>query len=181
MDEIVLTEENEGSAKLYLGTVTSWFYQDKLAKIRLDGQDTEMTKRFKSACGELRSGSRVVVAKISGTYVVLGVIDSDAYVTNNISSVATPGTNVTLANDGSFARWGKVAMLRLRFTPTATWASGPKVVATLKSGYRPVIVANAQYWSGIGAYINTSGQVTVNGGASSTSAVYTVYSTFILA
>ena len=182
MDEdFVLPRENEGSAELYLGTVTSWYYQDKLATIRLDGQDTEMTKKFKSACGELHSGSRVVVAKMSGTYVVLGVIDSDAYITSNVSSVATADSGVTIESGGYFARWGKVAMLYLRFKPTTAWSTGPKVIATLKSGYRPAIPANAQYWSGVGAYINTSGQVTVNGGATSTSSIYTVYSTYILA
>ena len=181
MDEEVIIKDNDrGKAEFYLATVENWYPSTREAQITLDGDDARMTKRYKTACGSVSVGSRVVVMKMSGTYVVLGAINETTY-KRDISGVATAASGITLYSGGYVARWGKVAMLYLRFQVSETFSSTTKLIATLSEGWRPAIPADAQYWDGAGGFIDTSGRVYVYGNASSTSSYYTVYATYILA
>ena len=78
--------------EFYLGTVTAW-NNDTGVEIKLDGQSAAMTKRFKMMymCRPLRVGSRVVVMKQSGTYIVLGEIGNP----NSWKSIADLPSNAS--------------------------------------------------------------------------------------
>ncbi len=181
MDEdIIMKDDGLGKAEFYLATVTNVRTVTKEVQIQLDGDDSKMSKWYKVACGSVPVGSRVVVMKISGTYVVLGVINEEIY-TTDIQNVATAADGIVFRSGGYVARWGKVAMLHLRFGPSTAFSSQEKKIITLNEGWRPAIIANAQYWAGAGAYINKSGEVWVYGSASSTTGNYVVYATYILA
>ena len=69
---------NSSDAEFYLATVTA--YAPSGVKIQLDGQNQAMTKTYKMLrTGKpLAVGDRVVVMKISGTYVVLGTVNTPA-------------------------------------------------------------------------------------------------------
>lgn len=74
MDEEIV-QEGKSEAEFFLGTVKGWNSATGV-QIQLDGQDSPMTKRFKQMqmCRPLKAGSRVVVMKHSGTYIVLGEV-----------------------------------------------------------------------------------------------------------
>ena len=91
MDEMTV-QKNQNEAEFFLATVTS--YSSSGMKIRLDGQSEEMTKRYKLMYVKpVPEGARVVVMKISGTYVVLGEVKYPLY-KNTISDLATTTTSV---------------------------------------------------------------------------------------
>ena len=77
-EEIVVEEKRE--AEFFLGTVITWSNVEPNigVQIQLDGQDSPTTKRFKmmQMCRPLKLGSRVVVMKQSGTYIVLGEVSN---------------------------------------------------------------------------------------------------------
>ena len=182
MDEEILQQSGQGKAEFYLGTVTSWSWIDKAAKIRLDGQDAAMSKSYKTACGMVNPGDRVVVMKHSGTYIILGQLSNGAtYTTSDLSEIASAESDITLVSGTNFAQCGNVAMLYMRFTPKTAFTSQTKKVATLFQGRRPAIRADAQYWAGSGGYIEPDGSVYISGSASSTTGIYAIYSTFLLA
>lgn len=74
-EEIIKTEENK--TEFFLGKVTAWSNATGV-EVQLDGQDSPMTKRYKMMlmCRPLHTGTRVVVMKISGSYIVLGEISN---------------------------------------------------------------------------------------------------------
>lgn len=182
MDEETVNNEEQGKAEFYLGTVTSWSWADKTVKIRLDGQDTAMSKSYKTMCGMVNPGDRVIIMKHSGTYIVLGQLSNgETYTTDELSRIASAESDITLVSGTKYAQCGNIAMLYLRFTPTTAFTSQTKKIATLLQGRRPAIRADAQYWAGSGGYIEPDGSVYVNGSASSTTGIYAVYSTFVLA
>lgn len=78
MDEII-NQGKKSEVEFLLATVTS--YLSTGIKIRLDGQTEEMAKRYKmlQVGKPLKAGDRVVVMKMSGTYVVLGAVDNPKY------------------------------------------------------------------------------------------------------
>lgn len=92
MDEEVI-ESKQGEAEFYIGTVKSWSNATGVC-IQLDGQDAPMTKRYKMMlmCRPLKVGSRVVVMKQSGTYIVLGEIS----LPNSYKAITTLASNATL-------------------------------------------------------------------------------------
>lgn len=73
MDELAPFEKMT-DVEIYLATVTSCTTAG--ARIQLDGQDSAMTKLYKvlNTPRHLETGDRVVVLKISGTYVILGAV-----------------------------------------------------------------------------------------------------------
>lgn len=91
-EEIIQNEKSE--AEFFLGTVKAWSNAAGV-QVQLDGQDSPMTKRYKMMlmCRPLRVGSRVVVMKHSGTYIVLGEISNP----NSYKEIATLETGATLA------------------------------------------------------------------------------------
>lgn len=91
MDEFIQHDGN-GDVEFFLGTVTS--YATTGVGVRLDGQNAAMTKKYKMLrTGKpLVSGDRVVIMKMSGTYVVLGAVDapvSKTYITDLATSAST--------------------------------------------------------------------------------------------
>lgn len=68
-----MAENLEGRSELLLATVGS--SSTAGATLIFDGTDTPTTKRYKRATNQgLSSGTRVLVAKISGTYIILAKI-----------------------------------------------------------------------------------------------------------
>ena len=101
MDELMNPEKetSEGhSAEFYLGTVGSWSNAEGV-EITLDGQSAPMTKRYKMMlmCRPLKRGSRVVVMKQSGTYIVLGEV-SLPNSWKSISDLSTGASTSTIAS-----------------------------------------------------------------------------------
>lgn len=72
-----LVEESEGGqkseAEFFLGTVKTWSSNNGV-QITLDGESEPMQKRYKMlyVCRPLPVGARVLVMKMSGTFIVLG-------------------------------------------------------------------------------------------------------------
>ena len=67
-----MDDQNKNTAELYLATVVSYSSSTGV-KIRLDGEETGMEKSYKRLYGTSYSaGQRVLVAKMSGTYVIIG-------------------------------------------------------------------------------------------------------------
>lgn len=67
-----MDDQNKNTAELYLATVVSYSSSTGV-KIRLDGEETGMEKSYKRLYGTSYSaGQRVLVAKMSGTYIVIG-------------------------------------------------------------------------------------------------------------
>ena len=90
-----------GQAEFYLGSVIGWNESDGV-KIQLDGQDEPMTKRYKQMlmCRPLKVGSRVVVMKQSGTYIVLGEVSKPLpyYHPSDLNSSATLADVISRCN-----------------------------------------------------------------------------------
>lgn len=78
MDDLFIKEQTAGAqpgrAELLLATVGNYNSSTGTTLI-FDGADTATTKRYKRVgSASLSAGSRVLVAKISGTYLILGRI-----------------------------------------------------------------------------------------------------------
>ena len=74
MDEWDRKEQTQNGAEFFLATVVS-YSSTAGVKIRLDGQDEAMSKLYKRLYGTTYSaGQRVLVIKLSGTYIVIGRI-----------------------------------------------------------------------------------------------------------
>lgn len=78
MDDLFITEQTAGAqpgrAELLLATVGNYNSSTGTTLI-FDGADTATTKRYKRVgSASLSAGNRVLVAKISGTYLILGRI-----------------------------------------------------------------------------------------------------------
>lgn len=75
-EELIVEEPKQGQAEFYLATVSGGTAGEGI-KIILDGQDSAMAKPYKilvTGKSPPRSGERVLVVKISGTYIVLGAV-----------------------------------------------------------------------------------------------------------
>lgn len=80
MDEFV-KEENNGQAEFYLATMTGGTKDEGLT-FTIDGQSSSTTKKYKlllTGKEPPRTGDRILVMKISGTYIVLGKIGMPGY------------------------------------------------------------------------------------------------------
>lgn len=68
-------DENNNEAEFYIGTLVSWSNSTGNV-LRLDGQTDNMQKPYKMlrTPRPIHSGSRVLIMKHSGTYIVLGEI-----------------------------------------------------------------------------------------------------------
>ena len=107
MDEEII-QNKKSEAEFFLGTVKAWSNAAGV-QVQLDGQDSPMTKRYKMMlmCRPLRVGSRVVVMKHSGTYIVLGEISNpNSY--REISTLASDAALVTtVAKVNEIINWMK--------------------------------------------------------------------------
>lgn len=105
MDEY-LDQEQAGAApaesELLLATVKSWSRVDGVI-IQLDGDDQPLQKAYKQimAARTLVAGSRVVVLKTSGTYIVLGQIGLPfgVYRPTKLASGATTAQIISKINE----------------------------------------------------------------------------------
>lgn len=100
-DTVPENKDQTGQAEFYLGTVTGWNTSTGV-KVKLDGHDQAMQKGYKmmQVCRPLRIGSRVVLMKQSGTYIVLGEVSSPTayYHPSNLSTSATLADVITRCN-----------------------------------------------------------------------------------
>lgn len=81
MDELETLNGIGRQAEFYLATVTSGNMGEGLT-IKIDGQETGSTKKYKillTGREPPRPGDRVLVMKISGSYIVLGKIGAPGY------------------------------------------------------------------------------------------------------
>jgi hypothetical protein len=103
LDELIksLDKQDNGITELYLGTCITWNSETGVT-IRLDGQDEPMQKKFKlmNVSRMPKVGERVIVAKMSGTYIVLGSIMNPIpiYRPADLPSTATLATVITKVN-----------------------------------------------------------------------------------
>lgn len=82
MADLVGKETTAGRAsqpvELRLATVEAYnsYYEPKGVSVIFDGEETPTTKRFMRLATDtsLSKGNRVLVAKVSGTYIVLGKV-----------------------------------------------------------------------------------------------------------
>lgn len=170
MDELLKDETTGGEAEFFLATVTE-YNSSRGAKIRLDGQDTAMSKYYKIICGAVNAGDRVVVMKHAGTFIVLGAIGG--------SHVVTDPTEVFTMSSGFecswvyYAEWGKIAMVSASFkvidaVTTTDWTTW----ATLTAGKRPPSRVVAGFTRTSYCTIERNGEIQV----SSTVSANTAYS-----
>lgn len=74
MNQIILHQEQTKEDPLLLGTVVA-YDTTKGVRIQLDGEETAGAKYYRSRKGLIAAvGDRVVLAPISGSYVVLGTV-----------------------------------------------------------------------------------------------------------
>lgn len=96
MDQIDFLPAQDGAEPLLLGTVAA-FNTEKGARIQLDADDSAGEKYYKTRKGlTLAVGDRVVLAPISGSYVILGAVGLPAR-RYNMNQCPT-GSNATAAN-----------------------------------------------------------------------------------
>lgn len=81
MDELEVLSGIGSQAEFYLATMTGGTTGEGLT-IKIDGQDAGSTKKYKillTGREPPRTGDRVLVMKISGSYIVLGKIGAPGY------------------------------------------------------------------------------------------------------
>lgn len=196
-DNVFLTNEDiiTPSSELSLATVISSNSTNGTVYIQFDGMTGSSGKAYKalSSAFPLEVGSRVVVMKQSGTYVVLGKISgasvfpismggsgqSQVDSTSVISDIATAGANITLSF-AYYSQWGKIAMIEINATATANISSG-SVIFTLVSGKRPALESSAQVWlsTSLTSVIRQNGEVLLGGNLSSGNAA-TILASYLL-
>ena len=188
MDELILEAQAAGSgnhnAEFYLATVVT--NSGGKVKIKLDGQDTAMTKYFNSMCGALAADTRVVVMKQSGTYVVLGPVsnaDMTTYAENTASNIITLESGFTAASCW-YVQSGKIAMLFMNINVTsAISGTGSHLLGHMKPGKRPRVgTFLLSYSHSYPGYINPDPNGDVNfTGSMAVGNNYYMYATYILA
>lgn len=171
MDELLKDETTGGEAEFFLATVTE-YNSSRGAKIRLDGQDTAMSKYYKIICGAVSAGDRVVVMKHAGTFIVLGAIGSGSHVVTDPTEVFTMSSGFE-CSWVYYAEWGKIAMVSASFkvidaVTTTNWTTW----ATLTAGKRPPSRVVASFTRTSYCTIERNGEIQV----SSTVSANTAYS-----
>lgn len=191
-------ENQTQQAQFFLATVDS--VSSTGLTIIPDWQTTATQKRCKtmaSAYPNPAVGDRVVVMKMSGTYVVLGALtagevesilpiskggtgQSGIYKTNDASEILVANSGFTVVT-AEYAQYGKVAMLRCQVTPDSAHTTASMLTpATLVSGKRPVYQAMMGMYNTDVGYISTNGDLNVYGTMSLTTGRYGLYSTYLL-
>lgn len=187
MDEVLRQKEDAGGqAEFYLGTVVAWSNSTGV-QIRLDGQDSAMTKRYKMLLMSQpppKVGARVVVMKQAGTYIVLGEIgkpNADEFYSTTLSDFLT-ASEAFNTTGGSIVISGRVATIYVngKWTRSESSTSAETTVFTLKSGYRPRITTAARAWRNANAILYYSGEMKFTG-AFTENAGATFMATYIIA
>lgn len=107
-----------------------------------DGQSTASQKKYKNInnMDQYAVNDRVVVMKLSGTYIILGKLSATAYPvykTTTASDIISAGTGFSIVT-AAYYRYGRMGMLYIQAKATAassdnTW----KTLGTLVSGKSP--------------------------------------------
>jgi len=98
--------------------------------------------------------------------------------TSTKSEIADEGANISFAANG-FSAWGKLAQIQLGFTPSANLSAG-NIIATIKSGKRPVRSVYTLDSTGGRVEIQSNGNVIVRHAVSSGTTFY-IYTPYLLA
>ena len=186
---LFLAESGEASrSELELATVGA-VYSDGVSIIP-DGQSSASQKHYTALTTghALAAGDRIVVVKMSGSYIVLGRIRADSgdpgvSLVTTASEIVTAGTGWSI-DSASFARWGHIAMLRIDMHTTQAMTTTPEtVLATVVSGKRPKITAPCQVGFATDriAIIQTNGNLQMNGYTLASGVSYTFMSVYLLA
>lgn len=187
MDEVLRQQaDSGGQAEFYLGTVTAWSNAAGV-QIRLDGQDSAMTKRYKMILMSQpppKVGTRVVVMKQSGTYIVLGEIgkpNADEYYSSTPSDFLTT-TEVYNVTGGNIVISGRVASIYVNgnWTRSESSTSAETTAFTLKQGFRPRLTTAARAWRSAAAILYYSGDMKISGTFSANGGA-TFLATYIIA
>ena len=186
MDEFLLEKETgaggaDHSAEFYLATVVT--NNSGKVKIKLDGQDSAMTKYFNSMCGPIAADTRVIVMKQSGTYVVLGPVanpDMTTFGISNASDIITLESGFTAASCW-YVQYGKVAMLFMNIN-VSTAITGTGAHGNTSQGRQRVGTFLLSYSHSYPGYINPgpNGDVWFTGSMAVGNNYY-MYATYILA
>lgn len=188
MDEFI-TEARAGqsinNAEFYLATVTAWDNSTGV-QIQLDGESAAMTKPYKMvlACMPPAVNDRVVVMKLSGTYVILGKIgkpNADVYFSSTFSDFAEASADFTVTG-ANLVISGRVASLWIGGTwnKTVSSSSTETVAFTLKNGFRPRVTSLARAWRNPNAILSWNGNMIYTGTFNQGDG-FTFLATFIIA
>ena len=143
------------SAEFMLATLTNVYMSLGTAKIQIDGMTSENAKTYRVLANAwpLSAGDRVVVLKMSGTYLILGKISNTgaSALPIGLGGSGQTGTTFTSTNDdiataetgwtissAVYSQWGKVAMVNISAKTTASVSTGAlNPIAKLISGKLP--------------------------------------------
>ena len=187
MDEVLRQQaDSGGQAEFYLGTVVAWSNAAGV-RIRLDGQDSAMTKHYKMILMSQpppKVGARVVVMKQSGTYIVLGEIgnpNADEYYSSVPSNFLTSSEAFNVSN-GNIVISGRVASIYVHgeWTRAESSTSAETTAFTMKQGFRPLLTSAARAWRNANAILYYSGDMKYTGTFSENSG-FTFLATYIIA
>ena len=143
MDEILLPSGigEIDRTEFLLATVAS--LSNSGITLVFDGQTDATQKAYRniSNMDPYVVGDRVVVMKLSGTYVILGSLKTSAYPvwrTTSVSDIITAGSGFSIT-DATYERYGRMAQLYVKATATSASSSASwKTVGTVSNGRRPV-------------------------------------------
>ena len=177
----LLEQEPVQRSEFLLATIATADSASGTVTMILDGMTSAMQKSYKTLSGAwpLEVGDRVVVMKMSGTYVVIGKIGSASSPSDilpianggtgqsavetetTLANIMSAGTNVTISSV-SFSKWGKIAMLAGQFSRSTDQSldTGSVTVGTLVEGKRPAttgMFAFTDYGLGTGVVWSTGG------------------------
>ena len=143
MDELLLSgaTENLGGPEFLLATVAST--SNSGITLIFDGQTAASQKAYKniSNMDPYKVGDRVVVMKLSGTYVVLGSLKTSAFPvwkTTSLSDIITAASGFSIT-DATYYRYGRISQLYVKASATTASSSASwNTVGTLADGKHPV-------------------------------------------
>ena len=181
--------DGTGGQDVRLASVDTVDTENATVTLLLDGTDTPTRKSYKalSSAWPLAAADRVIVLKMSGTYVVVGKIgaaddpdpgpdpdpptgilpienggtgDSGLVYESTVANIITAGTNVTI-NGAYYVKWGKVAQVQVFFTLSS--ASTFVILGNVVEGKRPRVTSFGGTTAGGTATLYFGGDIYING------------------
>jgi len=181
--------DGTGGQDVRLASVYSVDTENASVRLLLDGTDTPTQKSYKalSSAWPLAEDDRVIVLKMSGTYVVVGKIgaadapdpgpdpdpptgilpienggtgDSGLVYESTVANIITAGTNVTI-NSAYYVKWGKVAQVQVYFSLSS--ASTFVILGNVVEGKRPKVTSFGGTTAGGTATLYFGGDIYING------------------
>lgn len=194
----LMNEDGKGiqQSEFLLATIVTADGSAGTATILLDGMTAANVKPYKAlvSAWPLAQGDRVVVMKLSGTYLIVGKIgnapstdyepafnvlsiskggtgQSRVTTTSGTASIITAGTGVSIFG-AYFKKWGHLGHLLLHGTATAAAvSSSTAAIGTLLPAFRPIetVIYAENYRGKSGAIYSGTGAITLNENITSTS------------